>query len=42
MRPVIASMPYEGDILNAPRIHKAALLWSLSDVFNGYNNGALE
>ena len=42
MRPAIASMPYEGNVLNAPRIHKAALLWSLPNVFNGYDNGALE
>ena len=42
MRLVITSMPYEGDVLNAPRIHKAALLWSLPNVFNRYDNGALE
>jgi len=39
---VIASMPYEGDVLNAPKIHVAALLWSLPREFRGYDDGALE
>jgi len=42
MRPMIALMPYEGDILNAPSIHIAALLWSLPNDFRGYKRGALE
>ena len=42
IRPVITSILYEGDILNAPRIHMAALLWSLPSEFKGYESGALE
>ena len=42
IRPAIASMPYKGDVLNAPKIHVAALLWSLLREFRGYDSGALE
>jgi len=42
MRPAITSMLYKGDILNASSIHIAALLWSLSNDFRGYERGALE
>jgi len=34
IRPVIASTPSEGAILNAPVIHKAAHLWSFLKIFN--------
>jgi len=42
MGPTITSILYEGDVLNAPSIHIAALLWSLSNDFRGYEREALE
>jgi len=41
MKPAIASMPYDGDILNTSNIHIAALLLSFPKVFRGYKRGAL-
>jgi len=40
MRPAIASIPNEGDILKASSIHIAALLCILPRIFNGYDRGA--
>jgi len=40
MRPAIASIPNEGDILKAPSIHIVALFCILPRIFNGYNRGA--
>jgi len=39
IRPAIASIPNERDILKAPSIYMAALLCILPRVFNGYNKG---
>ena len=40
IRPVIASIPSIGDILNAPNIHRAALLYIFPSIFNEYDRGA--
>ena len=39
--PAIASMPYEGNVLNAPNIQIAVLLWSFPKVFREYDRGTL-
>ena len=41
IRPAIASMPNDGDVLKAPTIYKAALLWSFPSIFKGYDREAL-
>ena len=40
IRPMIASIPSIGEVLNAPRIHMAALLCILPRVLRGYDKGA--
>jgi len=40
MRPVIASIPSCGDVLNAPSIQIAALLYIFSRTLSRYNSGA--
>jgi len=39
--PAIASMPSVGEVLNAPKIQMAALLYILSKIFLWYKIGAL-
>ena len=34
-------MPNDGDVLKAPTIYKAALLWSFPSIFKGYDREAL-
>jgi len=41
MRPMMASMPKEGDVWNASRIYKAALLHILLSTLREYKSGAL-
>ena len=41
MRPAIASSSSVGDVLNAPRIQTAALLYIFPSIFKGYERGAL-
>ena len=41
IRPAIALIPKDGDVLNAPSIQKAALLYIFLKTFRGYNTGAL-
>ena len=41
IRPVIASRPSDGDVLNAPKIQIAALLCILPKIFIWYKRGAL-
>ena len=41
MRLMMASMPKEEDIQNAPRIHKAALLCILLSTLRGYKSSTL-
>ena len=38
--PAMASIPYDGEVLKAPRIHIAALLCILLRVFKWYAIGA--
>jgi len=39
MSPAIASILNVGNILKAPRIHKAAFLCIFPNIFKGYDNG---
>jgi len=41
IRPTMASIPNEGDVRKAPRIHKAALLCIFFKTFRGYKREAL-
>jgi len=41
MRPVMASIPSVGEVLNAPNIQMAALLCIFPKIFIGYERGAL-
>jgi len=41
IRPVMASSPSVGDVLNAPSIQMAALLYIFPRIFMGYERGAL-
>ena len=41
MRPVIASMPKEEDVQNAPNIHKAAFFYMFLSTLRGYKRGTL-
>jgi len=38
MRPTIALIPFEGNILKASVIHMAALLYILPRIFGGYKS----
>ena len=40
IRPAIPSTPAEGEVLNAPVIHRAARLWSLPNLCKWYLVGA--
>jgi len=41
IRPTMASMPNDGDVLKALRIQIVALLCILPNIFNKYNKGTL-
>ena len=41
IRPAMALMPNNGDVLKAPKIQIAALLYILPNIFNRYDKGAL-
>ena len=41
IRPTMASIPSEGNVLNAPNIQIVALLYILPKIFIWYDKGAL-